>query len=972
MKNTILLSLSLLFVGFLYSQDKGITYQAVIYKPGGEQLPGENNQITPLMNSSLCLKFTFLDSQLNVEYQEIQKTTTDLFGMVNLVIGLNTQTGGYANGFNNIKWGGSLKKLKVEIATQNNCSNYEEISNEVFNYVPLSFSAIAAESVTGLVAIENGGTNATTVVGVKTNLGIQNVDNTSDANKPVSTATQKALDLKSPLASPTFTGTPEAPTATAGTNTKQIATTEFVTSAVSTANTTNANLTGPVTSVGNATAIADAALSIAMTNGLQTALAAKSNASDVTTNLATKVDKVTGKGLSTEDYTTAEKTKLAAITGSNTGDQDLSAYATQTALDLKAPIANPTFTGTVSGVTSAMVGLGDVDNTSDANKPVSTATQTALDLKAPIANPTFTGTVSGVTSTMVGLGNVDNTSDANKPVSTATQTALDLKAPLASPTFTGSPSLPTGTTGVTQSASNNSTKLATTAYADAQATAAVSGKQNTLTNSAGLAGALSDETGTGLAVFATSPTLTTPTIGVATATSVNKVAITAPTNGSTLTIADGKTLTVSNSLTLTGTDASTLNIGTGGTLGTNAYTSTAFAPIASPTFTGTVSGVTSTMVGLGNVDNTSDASKPVSTATQTALDLKAPLASPTFTGTPLAPTPTAGDNTTKVATTAFVTNAVSTATSGAFVDLTTGQTIAGTKVFSSNASFNGQKIGKGNATGGQNLAVGDGAMNGTSTGVRNTAIGNSAMQNYVGTGFDNNTSVGYNNLVGLTTGSGNTSIGAESMMALSTGTQNTSLGNQSLINTTGNNNVGIGKRAGQTLTSGSQNTIIGTNADVGTNNLTNATAIGYGAIVTADNTVQLGSTSVTDVKTSGTITAVGLSLSGSATANGTVTATSFTKSGGTSSEYLMADGSVSTGATAVREVADEFTATASQTSFTLTQPPSANSKVKMYVNGIRISNTAYSVSGSTLTYVPANNGGYTLTLSDRIQFDYFY
>ena len=72
----------------------------------------------------------------------------------------------------------------------------------------------------------------------------------------------------------------------------------------------------------------------------------------------------------------------------------------------------------------------------------------------------------------------------------------------------------------------------------------------------------------------TSPTLTTPTIGVATATSVNKVAITAPATGSTLTIADGKTLTASNSLTFTGTDASTLNIGTGGTLGTNAFTNT--------------------------------------------------------------------------------------------------------------------------------------------------------------------------------------------------------------------------------------------------------------------------------------------------------------------------------------------------------------------------------------------------------------
>lgn len=48
----------------------------------------------------------------------------------------------------------------------------------------------------------------------------------------------------------------------------------------------------------------------------------------------------------------------------------------------------------------------------------------------------------------VGLGNVDNTSDANKPVSTATQTALDLKAPLASPTFTGTVTFPAGTIGI--------------------------------------------------------------------------------------------------------------------------------------------------------------------------------------------------------------------------------------------------------------------------------------------------------------------------------------------------------------------------------------------------------------------------------------------------------------------------------------------------------------------------------------------
>jgi hypothetical protein len=55
------------------------------------------------------------------------------------------------------------------------------------------------------------------------------------------------------------------------------------------------------------------------------------------------------------------------------------------------------------------------------------AIQTALNLKANLESPTFTGTVGGITATMVGLGNVDNTSDLGKPISTATQAALDLK-----------------------------------------------------------------------------------------------------------------------------------------------------------------------------------------------------------------------------------------------------------------------------------------------------------------------------------------------------------------------------------------------------------------------------------------------------------------------------------------------------------------------------------------------------------------
>jgi hypothetical protein len=75
------------------------------------------------------------------------------------------------------------------------------------------------------------------------------------------------------------------------------------------------------------------------------------------------------------------------------------------------------------------LGLGNVTNTADADKPVSTATQTALNLKAPIASPTFTGTVSGISKGMVGLGSADNTADLDKPLSTAAITALAAKVP---------------------------------------------------------------------------------------------------------------------------------------------------------------------------------------------------------------------------------------------------------------------------------------------------------------------------------------------------------------------------------------------------------------------------------------------------------------------------------------------------------------------------------------------------------------
>lgn len=71
-----------------------------------------------------------------------------------------------------------------------------------------------------------------------------------------------------------------------------------------------------------------------------------------------------------------------------------------------------------------------------------------------------------------------------------------------------------------------------------------------------------------------SPSFTTPSLGVATCTKLNKLTFTQPATGATLTIADGKTFTASNTVTITATDGSTLAIGAGGTLGSAAYQNT--------------------------------------------------------------------------------------------------------------------------------------------------------------------------------------------------------------------------------------------------------------------------------------------------------------------------------------------------------------------------------------------------------------
>jgi hypothetical protein len=164
------------------------------------------------------------------------------------------------------------------------------------------------------------------------------------------------------------------------------------------------------------------------------------------------------------------------------------------------------------------------------------------------------------------------------------------------------------------------------------------------------------------------------------------------------------------------------------------------------------------------------------------------------------------------------------------------------------------------ATAGVNLGAFDLLVNGLSVGKgggnisSNTAIGNKAL--YANTTGTNNTANGVGALLNNTSGGFNTANGSLALQLNTTGISNTANGTTALQrNTIGIDNTATGQGALFSNTTGSQNTAIGAAADVASGALTNATAIGNWAIVSASNTIQLGNTDVSNVKTSGTITA---------------------------------------------------------------------------------------------------------------------
>ena len=201
-----------------------------------------------------------------------------------------------------------------------------------------------------------------------------------------------------------------------------------------------------LTAKSDAETYADGLISTEVTNRNSAIATAKSQAITAAElyadNLATNYD---AAGSATTAKNDAETYADGLISTEVTNRNSAIATAKSQAITTAEGYTDNVISNLVNGAPSTLDTLAEIASALGSDANLSTTLTNSIALKAPIASPTFTGTVSGVTKAMVGLGNVDNTSDANKPVSTAAQTALDAKAPLASPTFTGTVTLPTGT-----------------------------------------------------------------------------------------------------------------------------------------------------------------------------------------------------------------------------------------------------------------------------------------------------------------------------------------------------------------------------------------------------------------------------------------------------------------------------------------------------------------------------------------------
>ena len=699
----------------------------------------------------------------------------------------------------------------------------------------------AASTLSGIVPVAKGGTGATTSGGARTNLGlvigtdvmaanatttltgdvigsgngsfattvntIGGVSSSIIATLPTRvnsntlsiTANTSDILLKAPINSPVFTGTPTAPTPATIDNSTKIATTEFVKASIIAAN-------AGLSSIGN--------------------IAATSNTRGATISGTTELI-----------LTPADATNGGVVTN---GPQTFAGAKT-----FNSSITAPNFLGNASTTTKlaapkningvAFDGSADITITADAN--------------------TLTGTVQVVSggtgvSTITGLVKGNGTNAMSAAIS-----GTDYLAPTGSAAaLTNFPTLNQNTTGNAATATKlaapkNINGVAFDGSADITIAAAASTLSGTVQvanggtglTTAGLTGQVLTTVGSGTLSWTTPTSISVGTIS--NTSNVNGASITggvlnlAPadgTNGGILnasnqTIGGPKyfldNITISNGIKL-GTTGGAQNLMYGGAVfayGTPGANNTGIGSYALSSLTNTSNeGNDNTAVGTNAIRQGGAAN---------------------------------GSRNTAVGSSAL-SNGSGTSNNVAIGYNTLAAGISG----GSNTAVGTYAL-QNNSTASYNVGIGYETLKNTTTGGSNTAVGRGAMLS--NTSGDVNTAVGESALISNTNGRYNTSIGVQSQELNTTGQSNTAIGVAAIDrNTGGNNNAVLGAFAGRYIGDGTtyntaidNSILIGASAKPLANNANNEIVIGYNAVGNGSNTVTLGNTSITSVKTSGAFNA---------------------------------------------------------------------------------------------------------------------
>ena len=1137
----IYLLLLLISVGAL-GQQKGLNYQAVILDPNTIEIPGQVIAGQPLAKGKVWVRFTLI-SQAGIDYEEIQQTTTDDYGLINLTIGTGNSTAALGTNassgiarysqFDAIVWDEKLKRLKVAVNFSGS-GNYIEVSNQQLTFTPY---ALYAESVDyknvrdapkNLSQFNNdvGYLVPKDIEPLKRDLGLALVGGQENAAKIE--ANQVANNLRFIVVDQSISKLSEQVDQNSST-------------LLSISNTLNDH---EVRLQQNVSQIQNTSSSIMGQIGyLQNQISTTQNALSSITSV----------------YELAANKSAAIDLGNSQPSNSL--YPTQMAVKsyVDNAMTNVVTTGTPDATTLA---TGKVQLAGDLAGTATVPTVPGLTLKESIANKSTDVSADGTSNTK--YPSVKAVKDYVDIATTgiAFQAALNAKADINSPTFTGTPYLPSGSTGVTQSPGNNSTSLATTSFVQtAMASATVADADATTKGKVQLAGDLGGTaaapivaklqgatlssssptqgqvlkyngtawvpdavvlaeaqtlslSGTTVTLSGTNSSVTLPAVGDATSSATGKVQLagdlggvatspnvvkiqgipvstTAPAIGQVLKydgtsyvpnssiLAETQVLSLAGTtLSISGTSSSVVlpsstsaavglmqlagdiggtatvpkvvgiqGIPVSSTVPTTGqvlkYDGTNYVPsnsIMTETQTLGLSGSTLTISGTNSsvvIPIAADATTSTNGIVRLAGDLGGTAASPLvaklqgrtlssttpttgqvlkFDGTQWAPgntvttetqtlalsgstitisgtnssvvLPVAADATTTtngimrlagdlggtgstaaapvisdnaITTVKLATGAVTDAkfsgilsvakggTGSAtqnFVDLTTAQTVAGAKTFSGDFAVGASKMTVASSTGNTVIA-------GTLTAGGILYPNTNGTSGYVltsnGSGAATWASVPVTSLSGtLSVANGGTGSTTKNFVDLTT--NQIIAGDKTFTGTTATNDLNG--------TNGFFSSTLGTNG---------ATSLGSTLIVSGNVTFNGTANALGNISSgtwNGSTIAVGRGGTGATSLTGML------KGNGT---FAVSQAIINMDYSLVRFVSDEYTiSTPGQTTFTLTQTPNVNTTVRLFINGVRISKTALSVSGTTLTYNPANNGSASLILNDRVQIDYYY